>query len=730
MVRRVAPLAAALLALAPGALWAGDKAQADRAALKAAIDDILERSALSKARVGLQVTRLEDGRVVFAHNADDLLNPASNVKLFTTAAALVKLGPNYRFDTEFLVDRSRERRSRPPADAGEVRGNLYVRGKADPSVNSEKLWGIAGDLRYAGLRSVEGDLVLDDTYFDDERVGPGFDQEKSDRAYMAPAGALSLNSNAVGIHVLPGAEPGEPARVELSPHCDYFIVENHATTAKPSSYRRLYASSLPAGEKQRIVVVGSIPSRAGAAEIWKKIDNPTFYFGQTLKALLEQRGIKIRGRVRRGAVPAEGATAFLLHQSDTLDLVLKRVNKSSSNFMAEQLVKVLGAEETGEPGSWAAGVSVIEEFLESEVGIPIGTYVMKNGSGLNDTNRFSAAQIARLLRFMWHRFPLAPEYLSSLGIAGKDGTIHYRMEGTDAVGRLRAKTGTLENASALSGYVEAVSGERFAFAMMANDFPGRVSPIVAGLDAVGAAMAGSGGVGGPAASAARALGLPARPGSREDLEARAPTFVALGRARDSRHVAFLRTAFKAERDPALRAVIAEAVYLSDPEDSGGARLMLESFESPKEVLGRLRQAYARLGLGAPLLVSIARLAGEGNPEAVERLVEVAALARDDAGLASELLEPLSEVARSAPDELIAALKQAGGAVKEAALDLIARSLSHAADPEHPFPLAVKRTLGSVDPQMAVFAKALDESLSVRIAAEKAPKQGEVGKPGG
>lgn len=720
---RVAALAAVVVATAPGATLAADKAQSERLALKAAVDDILAHTALAKARVGLEILSLEDGRRVYSHNADDLLNPASNVKLFTTAAALVKLGPEFRFDTEFFADRSREARGRP-AGPGEIRGNLFVRGKADPSITSEKLWSLANDLYFAGLRSVEGDLVLDDTYFDEELVGPGFDQEKSDKTYMAPAGALSLNSNAVGIHVLPAAEPGAPARVELSVPSDFFIVENRVTTGKPTSYRRLYVASLPAGERQRIVVAGRLPARGGQAEIWKKIDNPSFYFGYSLKAFLERRGIKVRGHVRRGRVPEAGATALLLHQSETLDLVLKRVNKSSSNFMAEQLVKTLAAGVAGAPGSWAAGVSIIEEFLEFEVGIPRGTYIMKNGSGLNDANRFSAAQVAKLLRFMWHRFPLAPEYLSSLGIAGKDGTIHYRMEGTDAVGRLRAKTGTLENVSALSGYVESVSGERFVFAMMANDFPGRLSPIIAGLDAVGAAMAGYGGAAGPSASAAKAFEGSIQPGSLPDLEARVPTFAALGRARDRRNVALLRTARKAERDPALRAVIAEAIYQCDPEDSGGARLLLESFETSKDVLGRLRQAYAHLKLGTPLLISLARLAGEGNAEAAERLIEVAAMAREDVALAEVLVEPLAEVARSAPDELIAALKQTRDAVRDPALDLIAKSLHRAADPAHPFPLAVKRTLGSVDPQMAVFAKALDEGLSVRIAAEKVPKQAE------
>src|SRR5205823_1193908 len=199
---------------------------------------------------------------------------------------------------------------------------------------------------------------------------------------------------------------------------------------------------------------------------------------------------KIKGRVRLATVPT---TAKLLHvaQSETFDVVLKKMNKHSSNFIAEQLIKTLGAEVKGAPGSTLTGIEVVEDFLEKDVGLPRGSYVMKNGSGLNDTNRFSAGQLARVLRVMYEKFPLAPEYMSSIGIAGKDGTLKYRFEGSDAVGRLRAKTGTLENVSALSGYVQAVGGERFVVSFMVNDFAGRPSTVVQHIDALRAAVAGS-----------------------------------------------------------------------------------------------------------------------------------------------------------------------------------------------------------------------------------------------
>ncbi len=723
MLPRRAALAAVvslLAAAAPGRARA-DLA-ADRAALQAALDDIVQRSALSTARVGMQVARLSDGQVLYARNADDLLNPASNVKLFTTAAALSRLGPGHRFETEFLVDRQPEQKGKKPPrfKSGDIRGPLYVRGEGDPSLTAERLRGLVDDLWFAGLRSVSGDLVLDDTAFDEDRVGPGFDQESSDKGYMAPVGALSLESNVVSVHLAPGDAVGQRALVELDPDSGFFVVENRTHTVSARSLRRIFVTSLPMGEKQKIVVAGRVPLGSPPTTVWRKIDQPAFYFGYTLKAMLEKRGIKVRGKVRRCAVPKE-AQPYLLHQSETLDLILKRTNKSSSNFTAEQLVKALGAQATGAAGTWADGIAAIEDFLSREVGIPLGTFVMKNGSGLNDTNRFSAAQICKLLRHMHARFPLAPEFLSSLPIAGKDGTIHTRMEGTDADGRLRAKTGTLENVSSLSGYVQTAGGEPLVFALMVNDFQGRLGPVVNGIDAVGIAVAGFGHPGAPAGAYAAAFGPARVAGPLEELKARLSTYDTVARAGDPRNLAFLRTALRAEKDPAVRAAIAEAILRTAPDDSVGARLLLDNFDPGPDVFGRLRQVGREQGAPTPVLGSLLRLAGEGNTDALGRIVEIAALAKDDDALRAEVGEPLLEVARNASDELIVALHGAPEAAAQATLDLLAKGLARETA-EHPFPAALAKAEAATDTALAQFAKGLDEGLQARLAAEKAPKE--------
>ena len=171
---------------------------ADREALKKTMESVIEKSTLKNARVSVQVRSLEDGTVVFSKDPDELLNPASNVKLYTAAAALARLGVEYRFETEFLVD--------PEFKDGKAK-TLWVRGRGDPSISTERLYGIVSELMHAGLKEVQ-DIVVDDSWFDSERLPPGFDQEYGDRAYLAPTGALSLNSNTVGVYLRPAENPG------------------------------------------------------------------------------------------------------------------------------------------------------------------------------------------------------------------------------------------------------------------------------------------------------------------------------------------------------------------------------------------------------------------------------------------------------------------------------------------------------------------------------------------
>jgi len=708
-VSLVAVICSAVVALAKAPPPPAAK-QKEREALSQALVQAIASSPLASSRLSVQVKSLDDGAVVFSRDGEELLNPASNVKLFTAAAALSKLGPEFRFDTEFLTDQDFKQ--------GKTR-LLYVRGKGDPTITTERLYAMVGEVVHAGLKEV-GDIVVDESYFDAERDPPGFDQESGDRPYLAPTGALSLNWNTVGVYLRPGDSVGAEGVTELEPPSDYFTVDAQLTTGTKMQRRFTVSSTVDRDRvKQKFEVRGVVPVEKGTWAVWKKIDQPGLYFGYTVKQLLKDRGVKVKGRVRAGVVPTTGAKLLSVAQSDTLDIVLKRMNKHSSNFVAEQLIKTLGAEGRGVPGTTAHGIDVVEDFLAQEVGLPRGSYVMKNGSGLNDTNRFSAAQINRLLVVMWERFPTAPEYLSALGIAGKDGTLKYRFEGTDAVGRLRAKTGTLENVSALSGYVQAVGGERFVFSVLVNDFHGRASTVVPSLDTLGAAVAAEGSALGPRGAIA-AMTTPSVVGPYEELKSRLKTYAALTQKAEKKNAPFLRTAWRSEKDPAVRAAIADALYQSDPREPANVRIFLDSALAVDDVYGRLRRAALDAKLDVPLISSLVELASGGNGDAIARLLEfVRASAADDAASAT-LSEHLAVVANDAPAELLWVLRTAPEQDRAAAVDSMVKGLAAMNHVGQPFWDALREAHGSVDPAMAAFAKDLDEVLSQKIAASRAP----------
>lgn len=705
---------ALLLALCSISLAAAPAKEREREALKKALLQVIDRSALKTARISVQVQSLDDGTVIFAQNADELLNPASNVKLVTAAAALARLGPDYRFDTDFLTDA--ELRNDGKAKV------LYVRGKGDPTLNTDKLYGIVSELMHAGLKDV-GDVVLDEGWFDLEREAPGFDQEVGDRSYLAPTGALSLNWNAVGVYLRPGDSVGSTASAELEPASDYFVVEGRVITGTRLQRRFSVSSKLDKDkQRQRIEVRGFVPKERGTWSVWKKIDQPALYFGATLKGLLAQRGIKVRGKVRLGPVPSNAKMLYVA-QSETLDLVLKKLNKHSSNFVAEQLIKTLGAEVKGAPGTTAKGIAVVEEFLEKEVGLAKGSYIMRNGSGLNDTNRFSSAQTNRLLRVMWDRFPLAPEYLSSLGIAGKDGTIKYRFEGSDAVWRLRAKTGTLENVSALSGYVQGVGGERFIFSIFVNDFPGRASTVIQHIDALGSAVAASGSATGPGSAVASLSATPSVVSPLAELKARLTTYALVGQKTDKRNVPFLRTSWRSEKDPAVRAAIADALYASDPQESANVRLFLDSLNGTDEVFGRLRRAAAELNIEMPGLSTLTELSSGGNADAVARLLEWSRAGSADEAARTMMSDALATVAREASKELIEGLRLLNAPERDVVVDMLAQGMVRAAQPDAPLWAALKEAQGALDSGLVEFARNLEVTLSKTIAEAKAPVLG-------
>ncbi len=673
-----------------------------------AIATILRTSPLGGARAGVIVSDLETGAVVYDKNADELLNPASNVKILTAAAALHRLGPDYRFPTDIVFG--------GPSKNGVLEGNLYLRGKGDPSLTTERLFRIARHLRHLGLREVQGNLVADDTYFDDQYEGPGWEQDDSDRPYMAGVAALSLNLNAVEILVFPGEKAGDKARVEVEPASDYIVVDNQAVTSGRRSRARIQASSEPLdGRRQRIVVRGRIPEGSERIVTYRRISHPPLFAAQTFRQILAEQGIAVKGRVVRGETPAQLSPAFT-DWSEPLPILVHRLNKWSQNHISEMLLKTLGAETFGPPGTWAKGVAALETFLAEQVGIPRGSLVLRNGSGLNDTNRVSARQILQVLEWAWKHSTIAPELLTSLPIAGVDGTTRNRLVGTLGEGRVRAKTGTLQNVTALSGYATAPNGKTYAFAIIVNDYPGRLSAVLPGVDAIGAAVASAGAVGGADAAVAMArLPTPDASTPLEQLKNRLATYQRL--AATGKDLAFLRTAWRTERDPALRPVIAELLLEHDPSDGNNLAAFLDSLSDDREIFARLRMAAGEGPL--PVLGTLVDLAAGGNAQAIGHLLRLVEGTSIGDPLETELALGMAEVGRNAPDELLVALEALDESTQIQAVRLLAQGIRSTEEEERVTAGAIANTLASegADVRLTTFARTVETRV---LGGEGAP----------
>lgn len=449
------PLTSRLLLVTCAILFVSQPAHASKESFAQRMQSIVAGSEKGNEQIGIKIVSLNNGDILFAHKGDTLLNPASCTKVVTTAAALKLLGPDYRFHTKYFTD------LRPTG--GKV-GKMWVVGYGDPSIVIERLWRIARDIANTGLKRIEGDIIIDDYYFDGYKY-PGY-TDQSGRAYNSLAGAVSLNFNTVTIVVSPASRVGVPPHVAPDTAGPYFRVVNTAKTGPRGSKKTVSVVRTQQNGEDVLVVSGSVPVESPPDYIYRNITDPTLYFGLALKSLLEQNGVSVGGRIMRGNFPG-GAYLLVDSISKPLALIIRDMNKFSNNFIAEQMVKTMAAEIGSVPGTTAKGIRVIENYL-SHLGIQPGSYTMVNGSGLTRDNKISATTLITVLAHMYADFHIAPEALSSFSIAGVDGTIRDRHKGEGIRGLARAKTGSLYGVSTLVGTIPSASGEMLGYSILMN----------------------------------------------------------------------------------------------------------------------------------------------------------------------------------------------------------------------------------------------------------------------
>jgi D-alanyl-D-alanine carboxypeptidase/D-alanyl-D-alanine-endopeptidase (penicillin-binding protein 4) len=492
---RIVVIATLCLALAGSGQAATKKPLSER------INAILAQSDLAHGFWGIEITSLTTGKVLYAKNPENLFTPASNTKLFTTAAALALIGPDYKFrtsvETSGLLDKH-----------GRLSGDLTLIGRGDPNLSGRELpydlrtqrndhpikvlEDLADSLVLKGVKYVDGDLVADDSYFAFERYGEGWSQDDLVWGDGAPVSALTINDNVVFVNILPADRAGERAFVTIVPSSDYYHVDNRIMTTPAGTARRIFFNREPGSTA--LTLWGEMPVDDKGANEALAIEDPAAFAAGLFRSLLEKRGITIYGRQRthhtelaglstfsvtataearggEGDFPRSGQTnqGLVLASFESKPLIedIRVINKVSQNLHAEILLRLLGREKGTAP-TIDSGLEVLRGFL-TRAGVPGDQYLFYDGSGLSRQNLVTPLAVVSLLMYA-SRQPWATAFRDTLPLAGVDGSLADRFKGTIAQGRIYGKTGSLGGVKTLSGYATTNHGDKIAFAILTNNF--------------------------------------------------------------------------------------------------------------------------------------------------------------------------------------------------------------------------------------------------------------------
>lgn len=510
---------------------AADKKATPKKDLTKEIAAILSQPPLNRAHWGIDVVDLDTGKALYSQNSDQFFLPASNAKLFTTAAALAIAGPDYRFRTTVEAEGKVD-------ENGRLLGDLAIIGRGDPNISgrvlpyalktqrtpphTQILEEMADQVARNGLKSVDGDLIGDDTFYAFERYAEGWAWDDLQWIDGAPVSALTFNDNVVFVNVLPAEHPGDKAVVTVEPETSYYELDNRVVTSSVGVPKRVGIHRDPGSKK--IVLWGSLPLGDAGMKEPMSIEDPAEFVAQLFRTMLERRGITIRGKARarhgEGAeffdqqIPrmpnasATGtasavvnpATAASTQAQEPPDLSLassnkvlaehfsapllddiRVTNKVSENLHAELALRLAG-KLRGDGGSFEGGVAAVKQFL-LQAGLKDDEFTFLDGSGLSRRDLVTPAATVQLLIYA-ARQPWGPAFEESLPVSGVDGSLSDRFQKTPVAGLIHAKTGSLSHVNALSGYGQTQAGKRFVFSIFCNDHNLPGNKAVAAIDAV------------------------------------------------------------------------------------------------------------------------------------------------------------------------------------------------------------------------------------------------------
>jgi serine-type D-Ala-D-Ala carboxypeptidase/endopeptidase (penicillin-binding protein 4) len=515
--RSVARFVSIILLLVAPLLAAPVKPVPDRS-LQDRIAAVLSAPDLARGFWGIEVVSLPcdtssgksfdktTGKTLYSQNADKLFTPASNTKLFTTAAALALIGPDYKFRTTVETTGTLDR-------YGRLNGDLVLVGRGDPNLSGRELpydlktqrnddpmqalEALADAIAQKGVKFIDGDIVADDSYFAFERYGEGWSQDDLVGEDGAPVSALTINDNVVFVNALPADRPGEKAFVTVKPFAEYYRLDNRIITTPAGTGRKFFVNREPGSTV--LTLWGNMPLDDAGAKEALAIEDPAEFAAGLFRQLLEKRGIVIYGKQRTHHTELASLSTFSVtasasshggsdgqsrplkadqpvtlasYESKPLLQDVRVVNKVSQNLHAEILLRLLGRAR-GNAGTVEGGLEVLSGFL-TQAGISNDQYAFYDGSGLSRQNLVTPHAIVQLLRYCSTQ-PWGADYKATFPISGVDGTLSDRFNSPRLQNRVMAKTGSLGGVKALSGYATTDSGQVVVFSIMSNNFnlPGK-----------------------------------------------------------------------------------------------------------------------------------------------------------------------------------------------------------------------------------------------------------------
>ncbi|MFA5960633.1 MAG: D-alanyl-D-alanine carboxypeptidase/D-alanyl-D-alanine-endopeptidase [Tatlockia sp.] len=409
--------------------------------------------------MGILVEEAKSGSILYQKNADRFFTPASTQKLLTAFAAIASLGPDFSYRTQLFADYKKIKNN-------SLNDNLYLLFSGDPTLTLTQFDLLLNSLLQAGIFRIKGDIVIDDTAFDDMPMSPGTSWEDEDFCFGAPVSALIINRNCVQVILKPALKVEEPAILELPDYPQSMQFENLVTTGSADATN--CQVKVKRSGQATYTLTGCVKALSSPQLIERAIDNPRDNAVFLLKSLLTKNEITLKGNIVFKPVDST-AKPFALQLSMPLKAMIAVMLKESDNILANALFKTMGAVLTQKPGSFKNGSLAVRKVLAEAVPLTIAKNALLDGSGASRYNFLTPAQVVTLLHKIFI-LPKAADFIASLAINGVDGTLKDRMKAPSLRGKLFAKTGTQTAVTALSGYIKTNSNKTLIFSFMINGF--------------------------------------------------------------------------------------------------------------------------------------------------------------------------------------------------------------------------------------------------------------------